>query len=105
MRVAVFHHLPSGGGKRTVHEQVRGLVRLGHDVEAFVPSTAEERFLPLAEVVDRVRTFPVPEPPGREHVLEGRLSPLDPIRWLRHLGAVRRVELDVARAIDRKSVV
>lgn len=100
MRIAVFHHLPSGGGKRTVQEQIRGLVRLGHEVEAFVPSSAEERFLPLAEVIDRVRTFAVPEPPRRERLLEGRLSPLDPIRWLRHLVAVRKVEFEIARAID-----
>ena len=44
LRIAFFHDLPSGGAKRTVHAQIRELVRRGHRVEAFLPSTAEEEF-------------------------------------------------------------
>src|SRR5216683_127828 len=33
MRIAVWHNLPSGGGKRALYDHVRGLVSRGHEVE------------------------------------------------------------------------
>ncbi len=60
MRIAIWHNLPSGGGKRALHDQVRGLLDRGHVVEAWCPETADTSFLPLAGLI-------------REHVL--------PLRW------------------------
>jgi hypothetical protein len=40
VRIAVFHNLPSGGGKRALCNLVKHLVRVGHHVDVYVPSTA-----------------------------------------------------------------
>jgi glycosyltransferase involved in cell wall biosynthesis len=47
MKIAVWHNLPSGGGKRALYDHVRGLVARGHTVEAWCPLTADREFLPL----------------------------------------------------------
>jgi glycosyltransferase involved in cell wall biosynthesis len=49
MRIAVWHNLPSGGGKRALYDHLRGLVARGHRVEAWCPSSADRRYLPLAD--------------------------------------------------------
>ena len=51
MKIAVWHNLPSGGGKRALHYQVRGLLERGHQVEAWCPPTADRSYLPLSELV------------------------------------------------------
>jgi glycosyltransferase involved in cell wall biosynthesis len=59
LKIAVFHNLPSGGAKRALYGMVDFLVKSGHEVEAFVPSTANEKFLPLKNIVENVDIFPV----------------------------------------------
>jgi glycosyltransferase involved in cell wall biosynthesis len=63
MRIAVWHNLPSGGGKRALYDQVSGLVERGHAVEVWCPPTADVDFLPLSRLapehivpLDRPRT-------------------------------------------------
>ena len=51
MKIAVWHNLPSGGGKRALHVQVRGLLSQGHAVEAWCPPTADREFLPLRDLI------------------------------------------------------
>ncbi len=51
MRIAVWHNLPSGGGKRALYEHVRGLAARGHTLEAFCPASADTGYLPLAELI------------------------------------------------------
>ena len=51
LRIAVWHNLPSGGGKRALFSQVKGLVAAGHHVEAWCPPSADQAFLPLSELV------------------------------------------------------
>lgn len=51
MRIAVWHNLPSGGGKRALYDQISGLLERGHDVECWCPPTADQSFLPLNELV------------------------------------------------------
>lgn len=51
MRIAVWHNLPSGGGKRALYDHVRGLVARGHTVEAWCPPTRVADFLPLTDLV------------------------------------------------------
>ncbi len=51
MRIAVWHNLPSGGGKRALYDHVRGLVARGHTVEAWCPPTADPNYLPLGQLV------------------------------------------------------
>ena len=59
MKIAVFHNLPTGGAKRALHGHVKYLTKSGHSVEVFVPSTADESYLPLKSVANKVSTFPV----------------------------------------------
>jgi glycosyltransferase involved in cell wall biosynthesis len=47
MRIAVWHNLPSGGGKRALSDHIRGLLARGHKVEAWCPPTADRSYLPL----------------------------------------------------------
>ncbi|MHB1599044.1 MAG: hypothetical protein ACYCXY_09175 [Acidimicrobiales bacterium] len=51
MRIAVWHNLPSGGGKRALYDQIRGLLELGHYVESWCPPSADQSFLPLGDLV------------------------------------------------------
>ena len=58
MRIAVWHNLPSGGGKRALDSHVRGLVARGHSVESWCPPTADSSYLPLGEIIPE-RTKPL----------------------------------------------
>jgi hypothetical protein len=49
MKIAVFHNLPSGGAKRALHGNIKYLVK-EHEVDVFVPSTANEDYLPLENI-------------------------------------------------------
>jgi len=59
MKIAVFHNLPSGGAKRALYNLVKCLAKAGHVLDAFIPSTADEGFCPLRDVVSGYRIFPV----------------------------------------------
>lgn len=59
MKIAVFHNLPSGGAKRALHGYITYLSQQDHTVDVFVPSTANEEFLPLKEVSNSIKIFPV----------------------------------------------
>jgi glycosyltransferase involved in cell wall biosynthesis len=59
MKIAVFHNLPSGGAKRALYGYVEYLTKNNHQVDVFVPSTANEDFLPLDQVASNVHVFPV----------------------------------------------
>ncbi len=50
MRLAVFHHLPSGGALRALREKILIFKKLGHSVEVFTFSTAEREMFPLEAV-------------------------------------------------------
>ena len=51
MRIAVWHNLPSGGGRRAPYDHVRGLVARGYHVESWCPPTADQKFLPMGDLV------------------------------------------------------
>lgn len=51
MRIAVWHNLPSGGGKRALFNHVKGLLARGHTLEAWCPPTADRRYAPLADLI------------------------------------------------------
>lgn len=51
MRIAVWHNLPSGGGKRALYDHVQGLISRGHTVESWCPPTADQTFLPMSDLV------------------------------------------------------
>lgn len=73
MRIAVWHNLPSGGGKRALYDHVKGLLALGHELTIFCPETADRGFLPLSHLAE-------------EHVLPLQTRPLGaPARQLLRL--------------------
>jgi glycosyltransferase involved in cell wall biosynthesis len=77
MKIAVWHNLPSGGGKRALYDHVRGLVARGHHVECWSPPTADLEFLHLREFA-REHVVPLPATPDRPPSLFHR--PFWPVR-------------------------
>lgn len=69
LRIAVWHNLPSGGGKRALYDQVRGLTRRGHQIEAWCPPTANQNFLPLNALI-------------KEHIVPLADFPKAPKNWI-----------------------
>jgi glycosyltransferase involved in cell wall biosynthesis len=73
MKIAVWHNLPSGGGKRALFYHVRGLRERGHVLESWCPSTADQNYLPLGDLItehiDRVAIRDVNWPRLRYHEL------------------------------------
>lgn len=66
MRIAVWHNLNSGGGKRALYQHVKGLLERGHVVESWCPSTADPTYLPLSTLmVEHVRPLSLPTVPER----------------------------------------
>src|SRR5471032_3263339 len=47
MKIAVWHNLPSGGSKRALYQQIKGLIARDHQVECWCPSTANKDYLQL----------------------------------------------------------
>jgi glycosyltransferase involved in cell wall biosynthesis len=88
MKIAVWHNLPSGGGKRALHDHVRGLVARGHTVESWCPPTADQSYLPLGALVpEHVRPFDwQPDAPKK---LSARLTTLR-LDFLRRIDALDR---------------
>ena len=76
MKIAVWHNLPSGGGRRALFNHVKGLVEMGHHVEVWCPSTAVTSFLPLdgiaIEHVVPIDWDMTPEPNQVKRVLRAR---------------------------------
>jgi glycosyltransferase involved in cell wall biosynthesis len=59
VKIAVWHNLPSGGGKRALYYHVRGLVERGHEVSCWSLDTADQSYLPLSEFApERVISLP-----------------------------------------------
>jgi glycosyltransferase involved in cell wall biosynthesis len=82
MKIAVWHNLSSGGGKRALYGHVAGLVARGHQVEAWCPEAADDQYLPLSHLIP-------------EHRLPVRLgaSPRGPLGWLNERLQITRLPL------------
>ena len=48
MKIAIWHNLPSGGGKRALYDQVTMLLKRGHHVEIWHPSCADTNYLDMS---------------------------------------------------------
>jgi glycosyltransferase involved in cell wall biosynthesis len=51
MKIAVWHNLPSGGGKRALYNHVKVLVESGHQVEAWTTDMSSNDYLPLSDLI------------------------------------------------------
>jgi len=95
MRIAVFHDLPSGGAKRTLHELVKRL-RLRHAIELYALTTADESFCDLRPLVAAHRQIAY-APSRLFNAPFGRLNQIQ--RW-RDLGRLSVLGRALATRID-----
>lgn len=103
MKIALVHNLPDGGAKRALFEHARHLRLRGHTLDAFLPETAREAFLPLAPLCQNVRTYPMPHGPAIDKALIDRLlwHPATRLAW-RTVGEHRRNLWACDRAAERR---
>jgi len=94
MKVAIFHNLPSGGAKRALYTFTKFLTKSDHTVEVFVPSTADESYLPLADLVSQVNVFDV------KRTISGEISSTLRYFPLRIPANLERVERNIADTIN-----
>ncbi len=83
MRIAIWHNLPSGGGKRALFEHCRGLVERGHSLGIWCPETADESYLGLESF-------------GPVHVL--------PLRWKPAATSKRAIAQAIAHRANVKAM-
>ncbi|WP_414468695.1 glycosyltransferase family 4 protein [Methanobacterium sp. ACI-7] len=100
LKIAVFHNLPSGGAKRALYGYVKYLSLSGHEVDVFIPSTAEEEFLPLKNVANSVNEFPV-----ENKMLKSIFPKLDyiPPLFQIYLKKIENAEKEIAETINSKN--
>lgn len=95
LRIAVYHNLPSGGGKRALTEMVRGLAPR-HEIDVYTLSCADHDFADLRPLVNRHTVYPF-EPSRLFRSPLGRLNQIQRARTLRRLRELNRA---IARDID-----
>lgn len=59
LKIAVFHNLPSGGALRALKDKIRLFKKLGHIIELYIFSTAENEICDLKNLADRHQTTPL----------------------------------------------
>ncbi|MGB7902169.1 MAG: glycosyltransferase family 4 protein [Halobacteriota archaeon] len=96
MKVAIFHNLPSGGAKRALYTFTKFLTKSDHAVEVFVPSTADETYLPLENLVSQVNVFDV------RGTFSGAISSTLRYFPLRIPADLERVERNIADTINEQ---
>jgi len=94
MKIAIFHNLSSGGAKRALHTFSKFLANSGHAVDVFVPSTANESYLPLEEVVSEVSVFKI------KRTISGSISSALRNFPLGILADLERTERNIADSIN-----
>jgi hypothetical protein len=52
MKIAIWHNLPSGGAKRALYYQIKGLREKGHTLKAWCPPTANRTYLPIKDLIE-----------------------------------------------------
>lgn len=62
MKIAVFHNLLSGGAKRALYNNVEFLAK-DHEIDIYIPSVANEDYLPLKDVANNLKSFKVKNTP------------------------------------------
>lgn len=102
LKIAIFHNLHAGGAKRALYEQTAALAARGHHLDVYTLSTADEAYMPMADVAERVIVEPVALP----GMIETRWLPFA-LQWinlrrrLAGLDALAAAHRRVAEAINR----
>ena len=87
MKIAVWHNLPSGGGKRALYNHVQGLLERGHSIESWCPPTADQSYLPLSSLI-------------REHVVPAQRRRGASAYSLDNLLTLRTHSLEIVKELD-----
>jgi glycosyltransferase involved in cell wall biosynthesis len=87
MKIAVWHNLPSGGGKRALYNHVQGLLTRGHTLESWCPPTADQDYLPLSNLI-------------REHVVPAQRKPAAPTYSPENFITLRTHSQNLNRELD-----
>ena len=88
MKIAVWHNLPSGGGKRALYYHVKGLVQRGHTVESWCPSTADQSYLPLSDLInEHILPFPWKDRPKKTFISKVSATFFEIVEKLRAMDA------------------
>lgn len=96
MKIAIYHNLPSGGGKRALYEMTRRLAER-HEVDVYTLATAEHDFCDLRPFVHRHIVYPF-QPLPLTHPPFGRLN--QGIRSV-DLQRLEKAQRRIAEQIDR----
>lgn len=95
MRIAVFHDLPSGGAKRTLHDVLKRLA-VRHAIDVYALSTADEQFGDLRPLVRAYHQVPYAPSP----LLASPFGRLNALRRWRDLGRLVELSRRLAATID-----
>jgi len=95
MRIAIYHNLPSGGAKRTLHELTRRL-SASHQVEVYSLSSADHEFGDLRPLAAAHHVFEFRPTP----LLRSPFGRLNQVLRLVDLARIQRVSRRIARRID-----
>ena len=98
MNIALWHNLPSGGGKRALNDQVAGLLSRGHRVTCWCPPTADRSYMPLSDLGVEERVLPLTGPREGDALKGGAFR-----RVGRLVSAAASLEADLAAAMDAHS--
>lgn len=94
MKIAVWHNLPSGGGKRALYNHVKALTQRGHFLKAWTTDASDENYLPLTDFIEVIR-----KPVRLEMDRINRVK--DPLRRInRKINILKKVSKDCAQEID-----
>src|SRR5438132_876024 len=94
LKIAVWHNLPSGGGKRALYQHVKGLVDRGHDLECWTLSTGDRSYLPIGELITE---HVIPYEPSAKPGILGRVSDAYSV-YRKAMTQIREVD-DISRSI------
>lgn len=99
MKIAVWHNLPSGGAKRALWNHASGLLKRGHQMEAWCPETADKNYLPLSALCPE-HVLPLqPSPYKRAPKFLGWIADARQVRA--GIAAMRQHVMACAAEIDR----
>jgi glycosyltransferase involved in cell wall biosynthesis len=59
LKIAVWHHLSSGGGSRALRQHLKGLAERGHHLEVWTSSLADSDFLDVSDYVKQQHVLPL----------------------------------------------
>lgn len=97
MRIAVWHNLPSGGGARALHQQIKGLTARGHCIEVFCQSTADRSYMPIDDIIP-VHVMPITITDWKTSSKVGKLTSL--MRYYKALDAIISCAASTAKIIN-----